>query len=89
MTFGGQDVQEISKPKYIRPGIHEVTIKSVKGELNANGNPITPPLKSKVAFILIAPPVVVVIMLELINTEPAVTELTFKLAPPPPIWLAI
>ena len=39
MTFGGQDVQEISKPKYIRPGIHEVTIKSVKGELNANGNP--------------------------------------------------
>ena len=39
MTFGGQDVQEISKPKYVRPGIHEVTIKSVKGELNANGNP--------------------------------------------------
>jgi hypothetical protein len=39
MTFGGQDVQEISKPKYIRPGIHEVTIKSLKGELNANGNP--------------------------------------------------
>lgn len=37
--FGGQDVQEISKPKYIRPGIHEVTIKSIKGELNANGNP--------------------------------------------------
>lgn len=39
MTFGGQDVQEINKPKYVRPGIHEVTIKSVKGELNANGNP--------------------------------------------------
>ena len=37
--FGGQDVQEINKPKYIRPGIHEVTIKSIKGELNANGNP--------------------------------------------------
>lgn len=37
--FGGQDVQEINKPKYIRPGIHEVTIKSVKGEVNANGNP--------------------------------------------------
>ena len=37
--FGGQDVQEINKPKYVRPGIHEVTIKSVKGELNANGNP--------------------------------------------------
>ena len=38
--FGGQDVQEISKPKYIRPGIHEVTIKSVKGENNQNGNPV-------------------------------------------------
>ena len=29
--FGGQDTPEISKPKFIRPGIHEVTIKSVKG----------------------------------------------------------
>ncbi len=38
--FGGQDVQEVSKPKYIRPGIHEVTIKSVKGEVNQNGNPV-------------------------------------------------
>lgn len=37
--FGGQDVQEINKPKYVKPGIHEVTIKSVKGEVNANGNP--------------------------------------------------
>lgn len=37
--FGGQDVQEVNKPKYIRPGIHEVTIKSVKGETNQNGNP--------------------------------------------------
>jgi len=37
--FGGQDVQEISKPKYIRPGIFDVTIKSVKGETNQNGNP--------------------------------------------------
>lgn len=37
--FGGQDVQEINKPKYIRPGVHEVTIKSVKGETNQNGNP--------------------------------------------------
>jgi hypothetical protein len=38
--FGGQDVQEVNKPKYIRPGIHEVTIKSVKGEVNQNGNPV-------------------------------------------------
>jgi hypothetical protein len=38
--FGGQDVQETNKPKYIRPGIHEVTIKSVKGETNQNGNPV-------------------------------------------------
>ena len=38
--FGGQDVQEVNKPKYIRPGIHEVTIKSVKGENNQNGNPV-------------------------------------------------
>jgi hypothetical protein len=38
--FGGQDTPEISKPKYIRPGIHEVTIKSVKGETNQNGNPL-------------------------------------------------
>jgi hypothetical protein len=38
--FGGQDVQEVNKPKYIRPGIHEVTIKSVKGETNQNGNPV-------------------------------------------------
>ena len=50
---------------------------------------MTPPLNSKVAFIFIAPPVVVVITFELINTDPAVTEFTFKLAPPPPIWLAI
>jgi hypothetical protein len=51
--------------------------------------PITPPLNSKLAFILIGPPVVVVIMLELINTLPAVIEFTFKLAPPPPICPAI
>ena len=38
--FGGQDVQEINKPKYVRPGIYEVTIKSVKGETNQNGNPV-------------------------------------------------
>jgi hypothetical protein len=38
--FGGQDTPEINKPKYIRPGIHEVTIKSVKGEVNQNGNPV-------------------------------------------------
>jgi hypothetical protein len=38
--FGGQDVQEINKPKYIRPGIHEVTIKKVSGEVNQNGNPV-------------------------------------------------
>jgi hypothetical protein len=37
--FGGQDVQEVSKPKYIRPGVLDVTIKSVKGETNQNGNP--------------------------------------------------
>ena len=37
--FGGQDVQEVNKPKYIRPGVHEVTIKSAKGETNQNGNP--------------------------------------------------
>jgi hypothetical protein len=53
--------------------------------LNAKGIPVTPPLKSKVAFILIADPVVVVIMLELIKTLPAVIEFTFKLAPPPPL----
>lgn len=38
--FGGQDTPEITKPKYIRPGIHEVTIKNVKGETNQNGNPV-------------------------------------------------
>jgi hypothetical protein len=57
--------------------------------LNARGIPITPPLNSKTAFILIGPVVVVVIMLELINTLPAVIELTFKLAPPTPICPAI
>jgi hypothetical protein len=46
---------------------------------------MTPPLNSKTAFILIGPVVVVVITFELIKILPAVTELTFNDAPPPPI----
>jgi hypothetical protein len=57
--------------------------------LKANGTPVTPPLNSKVAFILIGTLVTVVIILELIKILPAVTELTFKLAPPPPICAEI
>lgn len=38
--FGGKDVNDNNQPKYIRPGIFNVTIKNVKGEINANGNPV-------------------------------------------------
>ena len=40
MNFGGQDVKEVRELKYISPGVHEVTIKSVTGEVNKNGNPL-------------------------------------------------
>lgn len=38
--FGGKDVNDSNQPKYIRPGVFNVTIKNVKGEINANGNPV-------------------------------------------------
>jgi len=40
MNFGGQDVKEVRELKYISPSVHEVTIKSVTGEVNKNGNPL-------------------------------------------------
>ena len=40
MAFGGKDVSSEQVSKYIRPGIQNVTIKSVVGETNQNGNPV-------------------------------------------------
>lgn len=40
MAFGGKDVSSEQVSKYIRGGVHEVTIKGVKGEVNQNGTPM-------------------------------------------------